>query len=510
MEEKNKKQKGFLAGLERMGNLLPHPVYIFMILTVVIVIVSGLTGGFAFPHPGTGEQEVIKSLFGAKGLEWFLANLTNNFIKFRPLGIVLTVMLGIGIAEESGLIRTTLKTSINKANPRFVTMIVIFISLVGSIASSAIFVIIPPLAAIIFKAMGRHPLAGLAAGFGGVAAGLSANIIITSNDVTMAGITETAAKVMDPSFVTNPTINFYFFAVSTIILTIVGTIVNEKIVEPRLGVYDPSLAGENIKDEFDEKELTTVTDYEKKGLKYAGIALLICVVLFGITIVPSNGILRGEEGSVIRSPFINNITSILAVLFASVGIAYGIGAKTIHKADDIIKYMSKSISSFSSFIVMCFFAAQFIEAFSYTNLGMYISVVGAEFLQNSGLGGIPLIIIFAVLMAILDVFIGSASAKWVLLSPIFVPMFMKLGFTPFFTQAAYRIGDSITNAISPLEPFMPFIIVTAQKYDKRVGLGTVISMMMPIAMAYFAAWLIQLIIWYVFNIPLGPGAGIFM
>ena len=506
-KEKKKRTKGVLGTIELVGNALPHPSYIFMILFVVVVFLSAALSKVTFLHPGTGETQGINSLLGATGLQWFLKTMIDNFIRFRPLGMVLVTAMGIGLAEESGLLRTALQSSIVKAPPYLITAIVVFSGIMGNLASSASFVIIPPLGAMMFKALGRHPIAGMCAGFGGVAAGLSANLIIAPTDILLSGITESAAQIMDPNFTVNPTVNWYFMAVSTIVLTIVGTLVNELVVEKRLGKYDPAQASE---DTAEDVELMTIGTDQKRGMRFAGIAGLIFIVLLLIAIVPKNGILRSPEGKLIPSPFLDSIAPLFTLLFASLGIAYGVGARTIKKSTDIIKMLSKSASGLAGFIVLCFFAAQFVEAFSYTNIGLFVSVKGAEFLETTGFDGIPLILSFLILSLLIDFFIGSASAKWVLLSPIFVPMFMRLNLTPFFTQAAYRIGDSITNAISPLEPFMPYMIVTAQKYDKKAGLGTVISNMMPIALAYLVSWAALLVIWYVFDIPLGPGAGILM
>lgn len=507
MSDGKEKGKGVLNAIERIGNQMPHPNYIFLILFAVVIIISGLCDGIKFLHPGTGKEQAIKSLLGVDGLNWFLSNIVTNFINFRPLGLVLVTSMGIGLAEESGFLRTALQSSVVNAPPMLITTIVVFAGLMGNLAGSAIFVIVPPLGALIFKAVGRHPIAGLAAGFGGVAAGLSANLLISPTDILLSGITESAARIMDPDFTVNPAANWYFMVVSTVVLTIIGTVVNEKIVEPKLGKYDLSMADENTQDDMN---LMNVTAGQKKGMRYAGIAVAVYVVIVSLTIVPENGILRGPGGTVVPSPFLDYIASIFTFLFATLGIAYGIGAGTIKKANDIINFLAKSMAGLAGFIVLCFFASQFVEAFSYTNLGLLLSVNGANFLEASGFKGIPLIICFLVVNCVMDIFIGSSSAKWALISPIFVPMFMRISLTPFFTQAAYRISDSVINAVSPLEPFMPFIITQAQKYDKKAGLGTVISTMLPIAVGYFIPWSILLIIWYVLDLPLGPGAGIFM
>jgi len=500
-----KKERGFWNGVERIGNKLPHPVYIFIILTIVVFVVSALCGNIVFPHPNTGEEQHITNLMTKDGLTWLLQSMVENFVTFSPLGMTLVAMLGIGIAEETGLVTTVIKSSIAGAPRVLVTAVVLLVGIMGSLAGSATFVIIPPLGAMIFKGMGRHPIAGLAAGFAGVAAGLSANLLITQTDILLAGITESAAQIYDPEYTVNPTVNWYFMAASTVVLTIVGTIVLDKIVEPRLGEYKGE-DGEGA----EETSLSEVTAEEKSGMKWAGIATLVYIALLALTVVPKNGILRGEDGGIIESPFMSSMIPILTVFFLVAGLAYGIRTKAIKKSGDVVNMWGKSMSGLAGFVVLCFFAGQFVKAFSQSNLGLYLSVKGSDFLSSSHLTGIPLIVAFIGITMLINFVIGSASAKWALMAPIFVPMFMKLNLSPAFTQAAFRIADSVTNSISPLEPFMPFIIITALKYDKKSGLGSIIATMLPLAITFAVTWTLLLVIWYVLGLPLGPGTGIFM
>lgn len=503
-----KKSGGVLGAIERIGNKLPHPIYIFLIMSVAVILISALASGTEIIHPGTGETQTINSLASAEGFRWILGNLVKNFTKFAPLGMVLVMMIGLGLAEETGLLRTVLRSAIVGAPKTLVTFIVIFSGIMGNIAGSATFVVIPPLGAIIFKALKRHPIAGIAAGFAGVAAGLSANLLITPTDILSAGLTESAAKIIDPNFAVHPAVNWYFMIASTFLLSIVGTIIIEKIVEPRLGKYDSSNAGESSED--DEK-LMDVTVQERKGLRNAGIVTIIYFILIALMVVPTNGILRDPvKGTIVPSPFLSSMIPLLFTWFVLVALAYGITVKAIKNSNDVVKYMTNSMKGFAGFIVLCFFAAQFVEFFSYSNLGLLLAVKGAEFLEASGFVGVPLVITFIIIVSFINFFIGSSSAKWAILAPIFVPMFMQVELSPFFTQAAYRIADSVTNSISPLEPFMPFIIICAQRYDKRAGLGTVISTMLPLAIGFLASWTCLLIVWYLLNLPLGPGAFIGM
>lgn len=502
--QKKKRENRIWNGIERFGNSLPHPVYIFVILTALVFVVSALCAHVEFPHPNTGEMQHISNLLSKDGLLWFLGSMVDNFVRFSPLGVTLVSMLGIGIAEETGLVKTAIKASISGAPQYLVTAVVLLVGIMGSLAGSATFVIIPPLGAMVFKALKRHPIAGLAAGFAGVAAGLSANLMITQTDILISGISEEAARIYDPSYTVNPTVNWYFMAASTVVLTIVGTIVVDKIIEPGLGKYESGEEQETGND------LSGVTKEEKSGLKWAGIGILIFGVMMALTIVPKNGLLRGENGSVINSPFMSGMVPILTVFFLAAGLGYGIRTKSIRKSADVVKMWDKSMAGLAGFIVLCFFAGQFVKAFSQSNLGLYLSVKGSEFLSSSNLTGVPLIIGFVLITMVINLLIGSASAKWALMAPIFIPMFMKLGYTPAFTQAAFRIADSVTNAISPLEPFMPFIIMTAMKYDKKAGLGTVIATMLPLVISFGISWILLLLLWYGLQIPLGPGSFIFM
>lgn len=500
-EEYMKKKRSFLHRVEKIGNAMPHPVYIFLILIGIIIFASSILHGVKLTNPSNGESIIIKSLANREGIIWFLKNAVSNFIKFPPLGMVLVTALGVGLAEETGLMKDVMTSLISKSPIRFVTPIVIFVSIIGNVAGSAAFAILPPLGAIIFKSVNKHPLAGLAAGFIGVAGGLSANILITPTDVVNSGITQAVVENAGSSLPVNPAINWYFMIASTFLLTIVATIVIEKITIPKLGNY----VDDHLLDNERQKHQSN-----KSALRYAGIAALLYIAIIALTILPKHGILRSDTGSIVPSPFLDSMIMILTGLFLFPALAYGWKAKTISSSIDVIHMFEKAIHSFTGFIVMCFFAAQFVEAFAYTNLGFAVSSIGASMLKNSGLIGIPLIIIFIICVAFINFFVGILSAKWALLAPIFIPMFMQLGITPYFTQAAFRIADSVTNPISPLEAFMPFMISVAQKYDKKAGLGTMITLMLPLSISFLIVWTILLIIWYVLNLPLGPGAGIFL
>lgn len=502
MEIKAKKSSNrFFSKVESIGNSLPHPIYIFIILSFIVMIISAIFSEKTISLNNSKEVLIIKNLLNREGIIWILKNSVKNFINFPPLGMVLVTMLGIGLAEETNFLKTLLKLCIVKAPIKLVTSIVVFSGIMGNVAGSAVFIIIPPLAAIIFRSLGKHPIAGLAAGFIGVSGGLSANLLITPTDVINAGITDLSAKIIDTNYSVNPSANWYFMIVSTFLLTLVGTIVIEKIIEPRLGKFQ---------DYHDDDNLMNITIEEKKALKISGISTLIYIVLILITIVPSNGILRGSNGSLVPSPFLDSMIPILTLLFFIPALTYGIITKQISCGNDLIKLLSKALSGLSSFILLCFFAAQFVSFFSYTNLGVWISITGASYLKSINISGLPVILMFILFCTFTNFFIGSLSAKWTILAPIFVPMFMEMGLSPEFTQAAFRIADSVTNPISPLEPFIPFILITMQKYNPKYGLGTLISIMLPLSISFLIFWTLLLIFWFIFNLPLGPMVNIFL
>lgn len=502
------KNRGFLYQVERIGNKLPHPFYIFLILCFILIVVSYFTEGIKIVHPSSGKTIAMKNLATADGFRWMLDSMTKNFINFRPLGMVLVMMLGLGLAEEVGVVNATLRKVVCGAPSSLVTAAVVFAGVMGNIASSASFVVIPPLGGVVFAAMGRNPIAGIAAGFAGVAAGLSANLLIVGTDVLTASITEDAARIISPNIIVHPAVNWYFMCVSVFVLVAVGTLICEKVVEPRLGKYDFINAEEDVVNETTNMELS---DIEKKGLRRSAIAALIYIVVIAMLVIPSNGVLRDPKlHTIVPSPFLKSMVPLLLGLFVTAAIPYGITVKTIRGSVDVVKHMATSMKGFASFIVLCFAAGQFVAYFKWTNLSILMAVKGGAFLQATHFTGLPLLICFVLVVSFINFFIGSSSAKWAILAPIFVPMFMQVGFSPALTQVAYRIADSVTNSISPLEPFLPFIIAAMQRYSKDTGIGTVIATMLPFAGAFLVTWTVLLVVWYLTGLPLGPGAGLFM
>ena len=515
-EKVEKKKLTILDRVEKVGNALPHPATIFLILSVVIVVLSAIlsAAGISVTYEGINRANnnavemmtvTVNSLLSKEGVQYLFNSAVTNFTGFAPLGTVLVALLGVGLAEGTGLIGALLKKLVMSTPKRLITVVIVLAGVLSSIASDAGYVVLIPLGAIIFLSMGRHPMAGLAAAFAGVSGGFSANIMVGPTDSLLAGLTTEGAKLVDPNYVVGIQANWWFLIASTILITIIGTIVTEKIVEPRLGKYTGDA-------QVDENEMT-MSKSEQRGLRFAGIATLLTVLGFVGLVAPANGYLRGTEAGVqgiLNSPFMNSMVVVIALLFAIAGIAYGFGAKVVKNDKDIMGLMGKSMSSMGSYIVLVFFASQFVAYFNYSNLGTIIAVKGADILKAIGLQGIPLVILFIFVVAFINLFMGSASAKWAILAPVFVPMLMEVGFTPEFTQMAYRIGDSSTNLISPLMSYFALIVTFAAKYDKKAGIGTLVSTMVPYSFALLIGWAALLIVWFVFNLPLGPGVSIFL
>ena len=447
-------------------------------------------------HPGTGEELAIKNLASGEGIQFMLTSTLTNFTGFAPLGLVLVMMFGIGLAEKVGLLDHAIRKTILQSPPKLVTYTVVFVGIIGNIVSDASIVLIPPLAAYVFHKMGRHPLAGLAAGFAGAGAGFTANLFIAGTDVLLSGIATEAAQIMDANFVVTPVDNWYFNIVSVFLLTLVGGLITTRIIEPRLGTY------QNGDIQIDDREELPDAD---KGLRNAGIAGLIYIALIVLVIMLPNSPLRNEEGGLVPSPFISGIVPILLLFFVTMGCAYGITVGKIKSSKDISRYMAESVKELSGYIVLVFAIAQFIAYFNWSNLGIWIAVNGAEFLQDINFTGIGLIVAYSLFTALLDFIITSGSAKWALEAPIFIPMFMQLGYHPAFTQVAYRIADSSINVITPLSPYMIIILSFMKRYDKNAGIGSYISLMLPYAVGFLVTWIILLLVFYFTGMPIGPG-----
>lgn len=502
--EKRSAVDRFLSVVEKLGNALPHPATLFAGFAAFVVLMSWVAAQFdlAVIHPGTGETITPVNLISAKGLHMILEKMVVNFTSFAPLGTVLVALLGIGIAEGSGLIGSLLRKIVLAAPKKLLTLVIVFAGVISNTASEVGYVLLVPLAAVIFLAAGRHPLAGLAAAFAGVSGGYSANLLLGTIDPLLAGLSEEAARIIDTTYVVNPAANYYFMFGSTFLISILGTWVTEKIVIPRLGTYTG-----------DEKpeEIRSLTAAEKKGLRWAGITLFLSIAFILGGLIPENGYLRNPvDGGILKSPFMSGIVAFIFLMSALCGIAYGIAAGTFKNDSDVMKGMSKSMETLGSYIVLVFFAAQFVAYFNWTNLGLIFAIKGADVLKASGMNDIALMSAFILIAATINLIMGSASAKWAIMAPVFIPMFMLLGYSPEFTQCAYRIGDSVTNIISPMMSYFALIVAFIQRYDKKAGIGTVISTMLPYSIAFLIGWMILFGIWITLDIPIGPGSNVFI
>ncbi len=496
MIEKNRFAR-VLDNIEVVGNKLPHPATLFLMMAVLVALLSWWASavGLQATHPATGEVIAVKNLLSADGIRWIYTNVESNFVKFPPLALVLVIMVGIGVAEGSGLFTVLVRQLVLGAPPKLITAAIVTAGIFSHIASEVGYVILIPLGAMIFHALGRHPMAGFAAAFAGVSAGFGSNFLIGSVDPILAGLSTSAAQIIDPAININPMVNYYFMVVSAIMVIVVGTWITEKIVEPRLGKYSGNEAA---------LEIEQITPLEKKGLRWAGVGTLIFIAVMAWTIIPENGLFRDPDtGGILKSPFFSGIIVGLLLLFFVPGIIYGIIVKTIKNDKDVVKHMTSSMQGMGGYIVLVFFAAQFIYWFNYSNLGLVVAIDGAQFLSQIGFTGIPLILSFLLLSAFLNMFMGSASAKWAIMAPVFVPMFMILGYHPGLTQAAFRIGDSVTNVITPMMSYFALIVTYAQRYDEKNGIGTIISLMIPYIVIFMLVWAVIMTIWMLLGVPVG-------
>ncbi|PKF29344.1 aminobenzoyl-glutamate transporter [Macrococcoides caseolyticum] len=504
MVEQKVKKKGFINRsldiIEKSGNKLPDPVVIFISLCLIILFASFVTGkmGVSAKNPADGKVIEAVNLLTPEGIAKIISEAVNNFAAFPPLGLVLVVMIGVGVAEKTGYFETLMKYTIEKTPRKIIVPMIILVGILGNAAGDAAPIVLPPIAAMVFIKLGYHPVAGLVMAYASALGGYSASLMIGMSDALIVSFTEPAAKLVDDSVPVNAVMNYYFLCVSTVVLLIAAWFVTVKITIPRFGAYksDVHTAAEDV------------TPTERKAMIYANIALLIAMVIVTFLAVPENGLLRNAKtGSLIQdSPLMNGIVPIITVLFFVPGLVYGFVAGTMRSTKKFAEMLGDAMSTMGPFIVIVFFAAQMLAYFKWSNLGTIIAIKGAEALQ--GQNGVVLILGVLALSAFINMLIGSASAKWAIMAPILVPMLMLLGFHPAFTQVIYRVGDSITNPITPMMPYLPLLLSYAQRYVKDIGLGTLIAALMPFSVAFGIFWTILLIVWYLTGLPVGPGGPI--
>lgn len=492
----------FLNVIEKAGNKLPDPTLLFVYALFIVWGLSALMSqmNLDLVHPATGEAVVVNNLLTGSALAAFLASMVKTFTSFAPLGIVLVAMLGVGVAEKSGFINTGLKKLLSITHPKLLTPMLILVAIVSHTAADAGYVLVIPLGGIIFHAAGRHPLAGIAAAFAGVSGGFSANFIPSGIDPLLQGFTQSAAQILDPSYLMNPLANLFFTGASSFIIVGIGWYVTDKVIEPRLN------STTTLDDDVEKApDLGSFTAEESKAFSAAGMAMLAGIGLLIAAVWPETSPLRSPDGQItaFSAPIMQSIVPLIFILFIIPGIVYGKVSGNFKSSKDTVTAMNSTMSTMGSYLVMAFFCAQFLYAFSLSNLGTVLALSGAQVLQAMDLPGQITIVGMILLTACVNLVIGSASAKWALIGPILVPMLMAVGISPELSQAAYRVGDSVSNIISPLMVFFPLVVVYCQRYVKSSGIGSLASMMMPYSIAMLIGWTIFLLTYWALGLPLG-------
>ena len=494
----------FLGGVERLGNRLPDPAVLFLYAMFIVWIISWLLADHAFTVPALdGDRTLmVQNQLSGISLAAFLSSMVETFTGFAPLGVVLVAMLGVGVAEQTGFINAGLKSLLSMTPQRLLTPMLLLVAIVSHTAADAGYVLVIPLGGVIFYAAGRHPLAGIACAFAGVSGGFSANFIPSGIDPLLQGFTQQAAQIIDPAREVNPLSNWMFTSVSCIFVVAVGWYITDKVVEPRL-------QGTNVDGEDPASDgLDALTDQERRGLRAGLAAMVTGLVLLVIAVYPDDSPLRSTSGELtaFSAPIMQSIVPLIFLLFIIPGTIYGYVAGTVQSHRDVIAGMTHSMSTMSYYLVMVFFCAQFTYAFSQSNLGALLAVEGADLLQTLALPGSITVMGIVLLTAFVNLLVGSASGKWALLAPVFVPVLMQVGLSPELTQAAYRVGDSSTNIITPLMPYFPLVVAYCQRWVKNTGIGTVTAMMLPFSITLLLGWSLLLVAFWALDIPLGLAA----
>ncbi|PLA38984.1 P-aminobenzoyl-glutamate transporter [Corynebacterium coyleae] len=509
-----------LGTIESVGNKLPEPFTLFLILFLITAVISTVMAYFGaeVAVPGEDESVKIKGFFTGEGLAWFTTTLGQNYLGFPPLVTVLPIMLAVGVSERSGMLSALIRKLFGSANRSVLPYAVGIIGVTGSIMADAAFVVIPPLAAMVFKAAGRHPVAGLLGGFAAVGAGYSTALVPTSLDALFAGITNAVMETLPSMDATevNPVSNYYFNIAASIILGLACGFIIDRILEPRmhkLDVPQEMVEGDDgMNRDADGNEISVeLTKPERRGLMWAGVATLIvtAIILFAVLIPDSPW--RNEEGGFLpKSPLLQSIVFIVFTYFMVLGIVYGKVAGTVKNIKDVVDMMTKAMGEMLGFLVLAFILGQFISLFSWSGIGTFSAVKGAEMLEAAGITGFAAILAFIILASCLNLLVISGSAMWTLMAAVFVPMFALIGFEPAFTQAAFRVGDSATQIITPLNPYIIVILTLLRRYEPNAGLGTLMSRLIVFVVPFWVSWAALLFIWYIFDLPLGPGAAIFL
>ncbi len=490
-----------LDWIERVGNKLPDPALLFFFLLLGVWVLSALMAQFAYDHvdPRSGEAVVVENLLTGASITSFFADMVSTFVRFHPLGVVLLAMLGIGVADHTGFIKAGLRALLNVTSRRLLTPMLLMIGIISHSAVDAGYVLVIPLGAVIFQAAGRHPLVGIAVAFAGVSGGFSANFIPSALDPMLQGISQAGAQLIDPGLELNPLNNWFFTSASTLLIIGLGWYITDILVEPRLShlTLDGELAG--------AEQLEGLSDSERGGLFAAVVAMGLGIGLLMLTAVPESSAWRAADGALASSgaPLMKSIVPLIFGLFIIPGVVYGYVAGTVTSHRDIVAGMTQAMSGMGYYIVMAFFASLFIAEFGRSNLGVLFALQGAAWLEAAAMPAVFTVVGLVMITGLINLFVGSASAKWALLAPVFVPMLMQLGISPDLTQAAYRVGDSSTNIITPLMPYFPLVVVFCQRYVRETGIGTVVAMMLPYSVGFLIIWTTFLILYWTVGLPLG-------
>lgn len=490
-----------LAAVERVGNRLPDPAMLFVALLVLTWLLSWALSGIAFDvvDPRTGEALRVNNQLSGPSLTAFFSSMVTNFSHFHPVGVVLVAMLGIGVAEHTGFINAALRAMLAVTARWLLTPMLILVGIASHSAVDAGYVLVIPLGGVLFYAAGRHPLAGIAAAFAGVSGGFSANFVPSALDPMLQGISQAAAQILEPGVVLNPLNNYFFTTASTLLIVGLGWFLTDKVVEPRLA--GTALDG----DLSDLPSMEPLEPRERRALRAAGLSMLVAILVLIATAWPQGSAWRDAAGALTSgaAPLMRSIVPLIFLLFLLPGVVYGIAAGSVRSSRDIVAGMSKAMEGMGYYLVIMFFIAQFIYAFAQSNLGVLLALEGAELIRAMALPSAITIVGIVLLTGFVNLFVGSASAKWALLAPIFVPMLMQLGISPDLAQAAYRIGDSSTNIITPLMPYFPLVVVFCQRYVKGTGIGTVTAMMLPYSVTFLVIWTLFLLLYWATGLPLG-------
>jgi aminobenzoyl-glutamate transport protein len=506
--------KRMLDLVERVGNKVPHPAMIFLFLMAVVIVLSHILYLF-----GTSvTQQVVdpvtdmiqtstvtaRSLLTTEGIRFIYTSVIPNFMGFTAVGLIIVAMIGVGVAEASGLIKALIRKLVAVSPSWAIAYILVFVGILSSVAADAGYLVLIPLAGVAFLSVGRHPLAGLAAGFAAVAAAFTVNMLIKPLDAVLTEFTNDAIHLVNPSLSIDLTANVWFSFASVIVLTVVITFVTQRIVEPRLGKYERAATDQTGKSDDAEADAAALGD-EPRGLKFAAFGLAGVLVLLGLlTIAPGAALRNPETGALIgNSPFMNGLIAVIMVLFLVTGAAYGFGARTMKNSTDVIKAMEKALAGLGSLLLLLFILSQFIAYFNYSNIGTIMAVSMADVLKTASVPPLVLLLGFIVVVAIIDVLITGAIAKWALFAPIFVPLLVQLGVAPESVLAAYRIADSPMNVVTPLNAYFALVVVFAQKYDKNAGVGTIVALMLPYVIAIFIIWTLLFVAWFLLGLPWG-------